>query len=222
MGNPTMMPLTEQWHDGGFLVSEANGHQSRDQVTLTGGMLTLAGTVLGQISATAAPSATVTPGATNTGNGALTVGTQPVAGETPAGIYTATFTGANTYDVSGPGGLLDRDQQVASNFDADGMVFSIAAGATPFVAGDTFTIAVAMPGTAGAWAPWNPAAADGSQVAAGVIFATKNATTGDCPALAITRNAEVNASELIWPPAATQAQIVAATAQLQKVGILAR
>lgn len=51
MGNPTVTPLQEQLHDGGFVVSESNGHISRDTVTLTGGVKLLAGTVLGKISA---------------------------------------------------------------------------------------------------------------------------------------------------------------------------
>ena len=52
MGSPTVTPLHEQWHAAGFLVSEANGHYSRDQVTLTGGVVVLAGTVLGVQTAT--------------------------------------------------------------------------------------------------------------------------------------------------------------------------
>jgi hypothetical protein len=51
MGNPTVTPLQEAWHDGGFIVSEANGHRSRDTVTLTGAAKVLAGTVLGVVTA---------------------------------------------------------------------------------------------------------------------------------------------------------------------------
>ena len=126
MGVPTVPPLVEIWHDGGFIVSESNGHQSRDQIVLTGGAKAFAGTVLGQVSGT------------------------------------------------------------------------------------------------GAWLAWNPAATDGSQNAAGILYATRDASTGDCPAVAITRNAEVNASELLWPPGVTPELVAVATAQLQMAGILLR
>ncbi|MBB5414101.1 head decoration protein [Paraburkholderia atlantica] len=52
MGNPTYTPLVESWHNGGFLVSQAPGHQSFEQGTLTGGAKVLAGTVLGTVTAT--------------------------------------------------------------------------------------------------------------------------------------------------------------------------
>ena len=47
-----MTTFTEGLHDGGFLISEANGTRSRKQITLeaTGGAV-VAGTVLGQIAA---------------------------------------------------------------------------------------------------------------------------------------------------------------------------
>jgi hypothetical protein len=34
MGNPTVTPLQEAFHEGGFIVSLANGHRSFDQITL--------------------------------------------------------------------------------------------------------------------------------------------------------------------------------------------
>jgi hypothetical protein len=55
MGNPTVTPLVETLHDGGFIVSVANGHRSIDQITLTGAAKVLAGTVLGQVTTGARP-----------------------------------------------------------------------------------------------------------------------------------------------------------------------
>ncbi|MFL9997972.1 head decoration protein [Paraburkholderia sediminicola] len=129
MANPQVTPLVEIWHDGGFLVSEANGHQSRDTIQLTGGVKVLAGTVLGLL----------TSGA-----------------------------------------------------------------------------------SAGSWAPLNPAAADGSELAGGVLCGARDVTFADRAAVAVTRSAEVNTSELVWPSTATPAQIATAIAQLQMHGILAR
>lgn len=129
-GNPTVTPFVEGRHDGGFIVSEANGHQSRDTITLTGG---------------AGGAGIVAPG-------------------TVLGFITA------------------------SN----------------------------------KWAPLNLTASDGSETAAGLLFGGRDVTTADTEAVAITRQAEVNGSELFWPTGATSAQIATATAQLQQVGILVR
>lgn len=46
-----MSSLTEQTHTGEFLVSEDNGHRSRDQVTIEAGQDLKAGHVLGKVSA---------------------------------------------------------------------------------------------------------------------------------------------------------------------------
>ncbi|OVE45593.1 head decoration protein [Chromobacterium violaceum] len=223
MGNPTVAPLQEWWHNGGFLVSEAPGHQSRDQILLTGGQLVLAGTVLGQISSSnSSPVASAAAGPANVGNGTLTIGTQPQAGFTPAGVFTITLTAPTVFSITGPGNFNNVDLPIGTALDADGMVFTVAAGSTPFAAGDSFTITVTSPGTAGQWRPLNPAATDGSQVAAGVLFATKDVTSGPKPALGITRLAEVNGSELLWPPGITPTQQAAAVSQLAQAHILVR
>lgn len=126
MGNPTVTPLQEQWHNGGFIVSEANGHQSRDTVTLTGGTKVLAGTVLGMVTAS------------------------------------------------------------------------------------------------GKFEPLNLSASDGSQTPAGILYGTRDATSADVQAVAMTRNCEVNASELIWPAGITGSQITTEIAALKTLGIIAR
>jgi hypothetical protein len=46
-----MTTLTEVFHDGGFIVSEANGHRSRDQVTVLSGETLKAGQVVAKVTA---------------------------------------------------------------------------------------------------------------------------------------------------------------------------
>lgn len=223
MNAPTVPPLYEIWHDGGFLVSEANGHQSRDAITLTGGAPVLAGTVLGLVGAPGGgePVASVVAGPDNVGDGTLSVLSPPQA-DAPEGIYSIVFTSATRFNLSGPGELAERGLQPAQQITANGMTFTVTPGETKFAAGDSFEIQYGATGTAGAWCAWNPAASDGSQNAAGILYGTRDATQGDVDAVAITRAAEVNSTELIWPPDATSAQIAAATAQLKTAGILLR
>lgn len=309
MGNPTVTPLVENYHDGGFMVSEANGHISRDSIVLTGAANVLPGTLLGQLTAGAAAVAAAL--GTNTGNG--TFGTiTPVSQPTMIGVYNILFTAATTFNVTAPNGAVAAGTTGVA-FSNLGVVFTITAGGTPFVAGDSFTVtasqtvgnptvvsaaggtntgngtlgtlsakgyapsvgaytvefndathyvvndplgsevghgttgvAFAAGGlgftiTAGGTAfvagdsftvtvaagtnkmkPWDPANADGSQFVAGILFNGKNVTSGDKPALAITRHAEVNASELIYPTGTSAAQVASALAQLKSLGILAR
>ncbi|WP_233869675.1 head decoration protein [Paraburkholderia adhaesiva] len=223
MNAPTVPPLFEIWHDGGFLVSEANGHQSRDEITLTGGAKVLAGTVLGQVTTNGVGlSVSLSEGAANTGNGSVSITSAPQADVTLPGVYTVTFTSATKFTVTGPGGLSLTGQSPGAEVSASGLGFVVTAGDTAFAKGDSFEILVGPAGTPGAWCAWDPAASDGSQHAAAILFGTRDATLADCAAVAITRAAEVNATELIWPPDATPEQIAGAGTQLQSVGILLR
>lgn len=136
MGNPTVTPLQEALHNAGFLVSEANGHISRDQVTLTGGAVVPAGTVLGQV--TTGASATAAALGTNTGNG--TFGTiTPVSVPTQIGVYNILLTAATAFTVTAPDGSTATGSTGVA-FNALGVGFTITAGGTAFVAGDSFTV----------------------------------------------------------------------------------
>lgn len=97
---------------------------------------------------TAAPTLTATAAAlgTNTGNGAMGAITvdETVA---RAGVYTLTIiepaANAGTFVVEGPDGVQVGDGAVAAAFNAGGLAFTLADGATDFVAGDSFKITVA-------------------------------------------------------------------------------
>lgn len=215
MGTPTTAVLYEAWHDGGFLVSEANGHRSRDRIMLAAGARCLAGTVLGKQTTTSATSA---PGAANTGNG--TLGGLAVTGTPAGGVYKVLFSSATEFAVSDPGHQAVGTGKAGTKFSGGGLEFKITAGATAFVAGDEFTVSVIAAG--GLWAPWAPSATDGSQTVAGILFGTADATMHARSATAVTRSAEVNASELIWAPGATAEQIAAGKATLATLGIVVR
>ncbi|WP_175867867.1 head decoration protein [Burkholderia diffusa] len=144
MGNPTYTPFQENWHNGGFLVSQANGHQSIEQGTLTGGVKVLAGTVLGTIlSALTAVAAAL---GTNTGNGTFGTITPQTAPATMIGTYSVLLTSATAFTVTAPDGQTETGT-VGSAFSGLGIGFTITAGGTPFAAGDSFTLTTtATPG----------------------------------------------------------------------------
>ncbi|MBW9336204.1 head decoration protein [Herbaspirillum sp. RU 5E] len=214
MGNPTVTPLQEQWHDGGFIVSEANGHISRETVTLTGGVKVLAGTVLGQqtIGNTAAAAAL----GTNSGNG--TFGAISVAAPAQAGDYAVQFADATHFVVEDPQGVEVGHGTTGVAFSGGGLGFTITAGSNAFVAGDSFKVTVAAGSKK--FAPLSLTAADGTGVPVAVLYATKDVTSADKQALVIFRHAELNGFELIWPAGATAPQIAAFIAQMAQSKVL--
>jgi len=171
----TQTPINEAFQDGGFLVSEANGHRSRDKITLTGSAKVLAGTVLGK--QTTGASAVAAALGTNTGNGvfgAVTLVTVP----TQIGVYTLTFTAATTFNVVAPNGASATGSTGVA-FSALGIGFTITAGGTAFVAGDTFAITT----VAALGKPTATAAAGGSNTGNGTSSAVT--TTGYAPKLGV-------------------------------------
>lgn len=135
-------PLFEQWHAGGFLVSQPRGHRHIDRGLITGGVKVYPGTVLGQ--QTTAGTAVAAPLGTNTGNGTFGAIT-PVAVPTQIGAYKLAFTAPTAFTVTAPSGATAVGATGVA-FSALGIGFTITAGGTAFVAGDGFT----MTTTAGA------------------------------------------------------------------------
>ena len=216
-----MTTLTEKGHASGFIVSEGEGNISRDNGILITGQNLAAGTVLGRIGLAATTSETH---AANTGNGVMTLdATNPVRAGAKQGVYTATVVTAATnggvFRVEDPDGFVLGDVAVAATFDDD-IKFVIADGATDFVVGDKFLITVAV--GSNKFTAVAPAAQDGSQVAAGILVASTDATAADVACAIFARYGEVNAYELIWPAGISAPNKATAIAQLAAQGIIVR
>ena len=77
--------------------------------------------------------------------------------------------------------------------------------------------------TGGKYTGLAPAATNGSQNPAGILWAGVDATAADALGVVILRGpAIVNRNELIWPAGATEAQLTAATTALAALGIVLR
>jgi hypothetical protein len=68
----TALVISEGLHAGAYLVSEHHGY-SRDQVTVALNQTIAAGQIVGKVGTPATETSSVTPDATNTGNGAFTL-----------------------------------------------------------------------------------------------------------------------------------------------------
>lgn len=216
------MALTEGKHTGEFILSEAQGSRSRENVTVLSGENLKAGHVLGRRAVAPTFAAAVALG-TNVGNGvfgAVTLGTNLGARR---GTYRVVFTepAANlgTFEVFGPDGILVGDGVVATLFDNE-IQFTIADGATDFVAGDAFTIAV----TAGThkYKEYDVADADGGQRPVGILYDNVDASAADKAGVAMLRDCEVRSADLTWFAGATTEQKNVAIDALAALGIIVR
>ncbi len=70
--------------------------------------------------------------------------------------------------------------------------------------------------------PLAPAASDGSQNAAAILYDACDATSTDVRRTYTARDSEVHAAVLVWPAGTTDNQKTAALAQLAALGIAAR
>jgi hypothetical protein len=77
--------------------------------------------------------------------------------------------------------------------------------------------------TGGKYTLLTPGATNGSQNAAGILWADVDATEVDAPGVVILRGPAIaNRHEIVWPEAATEAQITTATTALAALGIILR
>ena len=215
------MSLSEGSHAGEFLLSEANGTKSRENVTLLSGQNLKAGAVLGKVTTgTTATSAAKAGG--NTGNGVM--GTVTVSAGAKPGVHRlnimAAATDAGTFEVEDPDGVPVGTGTVGVAFSAGGLAFTLADGTTDFVVGDGFKITVAA--GSGKFKEYNPANSDGSGVAVAVLWDNVDASAADTVAAIIARDAEVKKPELKWFSGASAGQITAGLVDLAAVGIIGR
>jgi hypothetical protein len=141
-----------------------------EQIRLASGNLPR-GAVLGRVSNNSIQKAA---GADNTGNG--TLGTVTLGSAPLFGIYTLTATAATTFTVTDPEGDAQPNATVGSAYASDTINFTITAGATAFVAGDTFTIEVVE--ATGDYILSVKSASDGSQNPSAILVSATDATDG--------------------------------------------
>lgn len=152
--------------------------ENSDTVVIASGQNLLRKAVLGRTAIAATVAAAVAT-AGNTGNGAVTLNATPFGGTAKEGTYRiiAIEPAANggVFAVEDPEGRVVGRAVVGAEF-VGPIVFTIADGATDFVAGDSFTIAVS--GVTHHYKLAAAAAADGSAVPVCILLHDTDATGG--------------------------------------------
>jgi hypothetical protein len=206
--------LTETAHPGEFLLSEAAGHQSRENGVIDASQTLKSGHVVGRKRGAQTVAAAVAF-AGNTGNGAL--GALTGDANAPAGDYKVVIVepGANvgTFLVFRPDGSLDGRGVVAVAYNGS-INFTLADGATDFVSGDGFTVNVSY-AASGRYVEYDPAATNGAEVPAGILYEGVTTAVGETAQRAIvTRMAEILSARLTWKAGLDATQKATALAQL--------
>jgi len=187
------------------------------------------GTVLGKTLTSGVGTATAAAG--NTGNGVM--GAITVNGGADVGNYvvriTKTVTNAGDFIVINPAGVVVGNGSVGAAYSGTALAFTLADGATDFVAGDSFTIAVT--GTV-KYKRVEATATDGSQKAAAIYVGgvtpqtsynkSTIAATTNTSVVAIVRGSVLYKKQgLVFGASVdTQAELDAAYAQLEAKGML--
>ena len=204
--------LTESTYREEGLLSELPGAMSREAITvLSGQNITVPMTVLGKVTVGAATSAAK---GTNTGNGAMGAVTLSAGAKVGVFVLTIIEPGSNVgqFMVEDPDGINIGHGTVAAAFSRGGLAFTLADGATDFVAGDQFDITVAA--GSGKWVKYNQDATNGSQIAAGIAIDAYDATSADVDGVALVRGCEVADDALTWPSDIETGEKTTAIAQL--------
>lgn len=218
-----MTTKTESTHAGEFLVAELPNNLSRRSGVLNSGQNCVAGTVLGRLLTLGAATFVGTVGTRGTVTVAATVGPKAQIG-TYKLVCVGAASNAGTFQLRAPDGSqvpFDTASVITvagGAFTSDHLGITIADGATDFSVGDTYTIAV----SGGDYSILAPAGTDGTQIAAGILFAGVDASSADTACVVVEKTAAAVSGSITWPGGITDAQKSAATAQLEARGIVLR
>lgn len=207
---------------GEHILSEANGYRSREHVILAPTVAALSpGTVLGRI-LTGARTVVAAVNGANTGNGVFAAAPTADAGA-PSGTYTVEITAAaanaGAFRVERPDGTLDGVGQVGVAYNGT-VNFTLQDGAVDFVVGDRGTVTVTDAAGSQLYVPLNPAAADGSQNFAGILFGRAPINAGNQRQVAHVRDAEINEKKITLVNALNAGQMTTLRDQARAVGIV--
>ena len=182
-----------------FVLGEASNQRSRDNIVVTQtGTAIESGTLLTRVDTGTAAFAMDAGATGNPTSGSITVGAAAMAG-----VYVVEFTAATKFTVEAPDGTTIGTGTLGTAFNKGGLTFTLTAGATPAVAGDTAKVTVAA-GT-GKYIVYAANGAAGPADA--ILYQSLPAATGDARAVGFTRDCEVNRFELTGLDATGEAQL---------------
>jgi len=208
------MDITQNARTADFVLSLANGTLSLENAILATGNELQAGAVVGEVFAAA--------GSKISGNGDGVIGAVTLGAAVERGTYvltcTAAASNAGTFSVITPSGNTLPNLTVGTAYSGAHINLTVADGGTDWGVGAVIHVDV----TPGSYAALNTAASDGSQIAAGLLYARTDASDGAVACVVVARSAEIKADGALWPNGITDGQKAAAIASLNARGIFLR
>jgi hypothetical protein len=219
-----MTVLTEGRHPGEAIMSEANFHRSRNNVTVGASQTILANSLVSKKAVVADVVATPSADAGNTASsGTIAMDATAVTTKVKDGRYVGICSAATKVDWVDPDGVPLGVSTHGSLFAKGGIRLTITAGGTPNVVGDTFYVDVAADGVDFQHVAFDPTATDGAEIP--VAYSIYPVTTGSGEtkkASVIDNDAELNGNDIAWPSGITSAQKANAEQALFTQGIRVR
>lgn len=212
--------------DGEHVISEADGRRSRDQITLAASAVDyVPGEILGKLTEGARTVSAVNGVPAPAG---ATIGTMSATTAAKAGKYQAVCVvgGAGTasrWRITGPNGEVVGVASGNTAFTGNGLTLTITDTGTDPVAGEAFDITVTAVDGTNVYGHLDPAATNGLQNAAAVLFAGRVANAAAAQkAVVHSRDCELNGKKVTWPAGYTTPQKRAAATLLAANGTLLR
>lgn len=218
-----MGTVTEGRHAGEFILSEANFHRSRENVTIAVSQTIKPGAILAKKAVIADVVATPAAASGNTGNATIAMTSPELTTKVKDGRYKGISVTATTVRWEDPSG---KDLGVSTHgqaFAKGGIKFTITAGGNANVAGDEFYVDVAADAADFQFVAFNQDGTDGSEIPAAVAIhgvTTPNDATAKLAVIA--RDAEVKAFALEWPSDIEAGEKANAVQALGDLGIIVR
>lgn len=219
-----MTVLTENARWGEAIMSEGPNHISRDNVVVALSQNIAANALVAALAAASA--VTMSQSFSGTGNGILTFASPAYNSRVKDGDYKVVCidpaTNGGTFEVIDPAGNTIGTAVVGNAFNKE-VKFTIADGATDFVAGDTFTLTAAMDDSSLEFVNFDPTATDGSEVPAGYSpYPVVTDASATKKAAILSRLCELNGNCIAWPDGITDAQKTDAIQALAAKNIIVR
>jgi hypothetical protein len=215
--------VTEPLGDGGFISGGYDPNYSGEQIVLAANLPDLKpGTMLGRV---AVGALSATAGAAVSGTGAApgngTFGAITVDPGAPVGRYMLRFTDATHFEMLLPDGTIEGNGTLGVAYDGN-LNFTHTAGGTPYVEDDRVPVDVVAGAASGQYKPIDPAAKDGTQIWAGILFGRRGASAATQRATSVARHQVVNGNLLTYVNAVNGAQKAAIEAQAAAAGVIIR
>lgn len=220
-----MTVLHEGRHPVAFIMSEADGDLSRENITIGPEQDIEPGQLLGAKVIPADATADAVAAIGNTGNATIAMdGTAPLTSKAKNGRYKGIAITATTVRWEDPDGKEIGTSTHGTAFAKGGVKFTITAGGTASVAGDEFFIDVGVeaPGDL-QYVAFDPDGTDGSETVRAIAMYPAKTGPGETTRIsAFVRLGTVNGHELVLPEGITAAQTVQAYADLAQAHVVVR